>query len=111
MISNGVTVKPQLQTEATRVQVIIDLRGTMEVCPEFGNVTRVLRCFAELQGCVSTEYFSRATKFDFRARNDANVVIELGDGSLGLIELLADPEKTAAMVLDALQPQVQHGGG
>lgn len=71
MISNGATVKPQLQTEATRVQVIIDLRGTLKVCPEFNNMTRVLRYFAELQGCVSTEYFSRATKFDFRARSDA----------------------------------------
>ncbi len=72
MISSGATVKPQLQTEATRVQVIVELRGTMKVCPEFSNVTRVLRCFAELQGCVSTEYPSRATiKFDLRARNDA----------------------------------------
>jgi len=30
-----------------------------------------------------------------------NIVIELDDGSLGPIELLSDPEKTAAMVLDA----------
>ena len=30
-----------------------------------------------------------------------NVVIELDDGSLGPIELLSDPDKTAAMVLDA----------
>ncbi len=55
MISNGATVNPQLQTEATRVQVIVDLRGTMKVCPEFSNLTRILRYFAELQGCESTE--------------------------------------------------------
>ena len=71
MISDGATVNSQWQTEATRVQVIVDLRGIVKVCPEFSNVTRVWRSFAELQGCVSTEYFARATKFDFRARNDA----------------------------------------
>ena len=71
MISYGATVSPQLQTEATSVQFVVDLRGTVKVCPESGNMTRVLRCFADLQGCVCTGYFSRATEFDFRARSDA----------------------------------------
>jgi len=40
-----------------------------------------------------------------------NIVIELNDGSLGPIELLADPEKTAAMVLDACSRKFNRGVG
>ena len=40
-----------------------------------------------------------------------NIVIELDDGSLGPIELLSSPEKTAAMVLDACSHNFNRGLG